>query len=38
MYPSTRRDGKQVFYCISSPAALAVIQTLYQHFCVGESS
>ena len=34
----TRRDGKQVFYCISSPAALAVIQTLYQHFCVGESS
>ena len=34
----TRRDGKQVFYRISSPAALAVIQTLYQHFCAGESS
>lgn len=34
----TRRDGKQVFYRISSPAALAVIQTLYQQFCAGESS
>ena len=34
----TRRDGKQVFYRISSPAALAVIQTLYQHFCAGETS
>ncbi|OOG14380.1 metalloregulator ArsR/SmtB family transcription factor [Pseudomonas sp. C9] len=34
----TRRDGKQVFYRISSPAALAVIQTLYQHFCTGEAS
>ena len=34
----TRRDGKQVFYRISSPAALAVIQTLYQHFCAGEIS
>jgi ArsR family transcriptional regulator len=32
----TRRDGKQVFYRISSPAASAVIQTLYQQFCVGE--
>jgi len=34
----TRRDGKQVFYRISSPAALAVIQTLYQQFCAGEDS
>lgn len=34
----TRRDGKQVFYRISSPAALAVIQTLYQQFCAGEAS
>lgn len=34
----TRRDGKQVFYRISSPAALAVIQTLYQQFCAAEVS
>lgn len=29
----TRRDGKQIFYRISSPQALAVINTLYQLFC-----
>lgn len=29
----TRRDGKQVYYRISSPAALALINTLYQLFC-----
>jgi DNA-binding transcriptional ArsR family regulator len=29
----TRRDGKQVYYRISSPQALAVINTLYQLFC-----
>ena len=34
----TRRDGKQVFYRISSPAASAVIQTLYQQFCAREAS
>jgi ArsR family transcriptional regulator len=34
----TRRDAKQVFYRISSPAALAVIHTLYQQFRVGETS
>jgi DNA-binding transcriptional ArsR family regulator len=34
----TRRDGKQMFYRITSPAALAVIQTLYQQFCAGETS
>ena len=34
----TRREGKQVFYRICSPAALAVIQTLYQQFCAGEAS
>ena len=28
----TRREGKQVYYRISSPAALAVINTLYQQF------
>ncbi|TWC32796.1 ArsR family transcriptional regulator [Pseudomonas sp. SJZ079] len=35
---ATRREGKQVYYRISSPAALAVIGTLYQLFCVGETS
>lgn len=34
----TRREGKQVFYCSNSPAALAVIQPLYQQFCAGEAS
>ncbi|MEE3506003.1 metalloregulator ArsR/SmtB family transcription factor [Pseudomonas sp. 10C3] len=34
----TRRDGKQVFYRISSPAALAVINTLYQQFCAEKAS
>jgi ArsR family transcriptional regulator len=29
----TRRDGKQVYYRIGSPQALAVINTLYQLFC-----
>jgi ArsR family transcriptional regulator len=32
---ATRREGKQIYYCISSPAALAVINTLYQQFCAG---
>ena len=32
---TTRRDGKQIFYRISSPAALAVIETLYRLFCEG---
>ncbi|WP_192984093.1 MULTISPECIES: ArsR/SmtB family transcription factor [unclassified Pseudomonas] len=32
---ATRRDGKQIFYRISSPAALAVIETLYHLFCEG---
>ncbi|MFN3768539.1 MAG: ArsR/SmtB family transcription factor [Ectopseudomonas guguanensis] len=31
----TRRDGKQIYYRISSPAALAVIETLYRLFCEG---
>ena len=30
---STRRDGKNIYYSINSPQALAVIQTLYQQFC-----
>ena len=31
---STRRDGKQIFYSIASQDALAVMQVLYQRFCV----
>lgn len=30
---STRREGKQVFYRIASPEALAVLQVLYQLYC-----
>ena len=30
---ATRREGKQIYYRIASPEALAVIQTLYAHFC-----
>ena len=30
---TTRRDGKQIFYSIASPDALAVMQVLYQRFC-----
>jgi len=30
---STRRDGKSIYYQMSSPQALAVIQVLYQNFC-----
>jgi DNA-binding transcriptional ArsR family regulator len=29
----TRREGKNMFYRISSPAALAVIQVLHREFC-----
>lgn len=34
---ATRREGKQVFYSIDSPAALAVINTLYQLFCAQDA-
>ena len=30
---STRREGKQIFYSISSKEALAVMQVLYEQFC-----
>jgi ArsR family transcriptional regulator len=30
---STRREGKQIFYSIASPEALAVLQVLYQLYC-----
>lgn len=31
---STRREGKQIFYRIDSDAALALMQVLYQQFCL----
>ena len=30
---ATRRDGRQIYYNISSPQALAIIETLYQLYC-----
>lgn len=30
---STRRDGKAIYYQLSSTQALAVMQVLYQQFC-----
>lgn len=30
---STRRDGKHIYYQLSDPRALAVLQTLYQQYC-----
>ncbi|MBU3670959.1 MAG: helix-turn-helix transcriptional regulator [Sinobacteraceae bacterium] len=34
---TTRREGKNIFYTLSSAPALAVINTLYQHFCGNKS-
>ncbi|MDN3918778.1 ArsR/SmtB family transcription factor [Roseateles violae] len=30
---STRREGKNIYYCINSPQALAVMGVLYAQFC-----
>ncbi|MGE4124017.1 MAG: ArsR/SmtB family transcription factor [Pusillimonas sp.] len=30
---TTRRDGKKIFYQISSPQTLAIMEVLYQQFC-----
>lgn len=30
---TTRRDGKNIFYAVASPQALAVMAVLYQQFC-----
>ena len=32
-FVKTRREGKQIFYSISSHKALAVLQVLYQLYC-----
>lgn len=31
---STRREGKNIYYQIASPQALAVLQVLYKQFCI----
>lgn len=31
---STRREGKQIYYSINDSPALAVMQVLYEQFCV----
>lgn len=33
---NTRREGKQIFYSIASKEALAVLQVLYQQFCLSD--
>jgi DNA-binding transcriptional ArsR family regulator len=35
---TTRRDGKNIYYQISSTSVLAVIQTLYEQFCQPDAS
>jgi DNA-binding transcriptional ArsR family regulator len=30
---STRREGKNIYYCINSPQAMAVMDVLYAEFC-----
>lgn len=30
---STRRDGKNIYYCINSQQALAILEALYSQFC-----
>jgi len=35
---ATRREGKQIYYSIANPKALAVLETLYQLFCYEEES
>ncbi len=33
----TRRDGRQIYYSISSPQAMAIIQTLHGLYCAGQA-
>lgn len=33
---STRREGKSIYYALTSPKALAVMQVLYEQFCSAE--
>jgi DNA-binding transcriptional ArsR family regulator len=34
---ATRRDGKHIYYQISSPQAMAVMAVMYQQFCKTET-
>lgn len=34
---STRREGKNIHYALTNPKALAVMQVLYEQFCVCET-
>jgi ArsR family transcriptional regulator len=34
---ATRRDGKQIYYSVASPEALAVLRLLYQLYCPKEA-
>ena len=38
VWESTRREGKNIYYQIASPQALAVMGVLFQQFCVPETS
>jgi DNA-binding transcriptional ArsR family regulator len=33
---STRREGKNIHYALASPQTLAVMQVLYEQFCLSE--
>lgn len=33
----TRRDGRQIYYSICSPQALAIIETLYKLYCASDA-
>ena len=35
---STRREGKNIYYSLASPKALAVIETLYVEFCCDDGA
>lgn len=35
---STRREGKNIYYALTSPQALAVMQVLYAQFCRPKAS
>lgn len=35
---ATRREGKNIYYSLASPRALAVIQVLYAQFCASTPS
>jgi DNA-binding transcriptional ArsR family regulator len=35
-FAATRREGKNIFYSVASPQALAVMSVLYQQFCANQ--